>query len=101
MLVVEGYHVTSRETWDYNCIAFAASDEEKWWWPDAHGKGYWPPGIAREETVPAFIAAYGTLGYEECDNGDIEQECEKVAISGGIASLNPRLPIFEPSGFIL
>jgi hypothetical protein len=33
-LTKQNYHVTSDETGDYNCIAFAAGDESNWWWPD-------------------------------------------------------------------
>jgi hypothetical protein len=66
----------------YNCIAWAASDTRKWWWPDdpVIGYGYWPSGAAREVTIPAFIAAFNTLGYAVCLDGSIENGFEKVAI---------------------
>jgi hypothetical protein len=54
------FEITSAEAEDYNCIAWAAHDTERWWWPSG---GFWPPGLVEEETLNAFEAAYGTLGY--------------------------------------
>jgi hypothetical protein len=39
---IEGYHVTSPETPKYNCIAWAAGKDDKWWWPDKNNQYYWP-----------------------------------------------------------
>lgn len=49
-------------------------------WPDALGIYYWPSGVVRAETIPAFIEAFSTLGYEICDSEELEQGREKVAI---------------------
>jgi hypothetical protein len=72
----------SGATTDYNCIAWAASETTDWWWPDdpVIGNGYWPLGVPREETIPAFIAAYETLGYRKCKRGWLERGFEKIAI---------------------
>jgi hypothetical protein len=66
----------------YNCIAWAASDTLNWWWPDDPdiGDGYWPDGVPRELTIPAFLAAFQTVGYKECDDGDLEKGFEKIAL---------------------
>jgi hypothetical protein len=64
----------------YNCIAYAAAVDSKWWWPDANGIGYWPPGVPREETQAAFIQAYETKGYAVCSDDSFEDGYEKVAI---------------------
>ncbi len=74
------FEIKSPRSRIYNCIAWAASDDERWWWPDKSGSDYWPKGVPREEKIQAFIAAYGTLGYEPCDNPDLEPGLEKVAI---------------------
>jgi hypothetical protein len=77
----EGYEKTSQATWDYNCIAFAADVEVKWWWPDAYGHGFWPISW-REESLPCFIEAFKSIGYtghESC-NGNLEAGFEKIAI---------------------
>ena len=73
-----GYVITSPEDIRYNCVAWAAGDEERWWWPDEDS--YWPEGIAREETITAFVAAYGGLGFVQCDSPAFEEGYEKIAI---------------------
>jgi hypothetical protein len=64
----------------YNCIAWAAEDSEKWWWPDAMEQHYWPAGIAREETISAFQKAYGLQGYSEISDESLESGKQKIAI---------------------
>lgn len=71
--------ITSPETPFYNCIAWAAGDSDRWWWPSPKG-GYWPPGVPRTETIDSFIAAFATRGFEQCADGDFEPGFEKVAI---------------------
>ncbi|MGH9690447.1 MAG: DUF7689 domain-containing protein [Candidatus Acidiferrales bacterium] len=69
--------ITSSATRLYNCLAWAAGEKHRRWDPNAY---YWPPGIPREVTVEAFIAAYGTLGYQICNSGGLEAGVEKIAI---------------------
>jgi len=76
------YEVKSQATRRYNCIAWAASEDFRWWWPDPMGKSYWPPGVTRAETIPAFLEAYQTLGFRLCTDGALETGIEKVAIYG-------------------
>ncbi|MBX3387997.1 MAG: hypothetical protein KF691_00935 [Phycisphaeraceae bacterium] len=64
----------------YNCIAWAAEDTDYWWWPDAMGLHYWPPGVPREETVEAFMAVYGLQGYLHRSDPALEAGKQKVAI---------------------
>lgn len=79
-LVKYGYKITSHDTIDYNCVAWAAQDDETWWWPDAQNQFYWPPGIPRQETIEAFHQAYQTLGYEVCESDVLESGFQKIAI---------------------
>jgi hypothetical protein len=74
------YARTSPPTQDYNCIAWAAGDDQRWWWPDLVGYRYWPPGLPRQETVGAFQAAFATLGYSICNDDLLEPGFEKIAI---------------------
>lgn len=53
-------------------------DTERWWWPD--DDSFWPEGIAREESIAAFMAALGESGFEPCDDARLEEGCEKLAI---------------------
>lgn len=73
-----GFSVTSDHTCTYNCIAWAAGDTEKWWWPSPDY--YWPNGAPLEETIDAFILAFQTQGYQPCDDSSSETGYEKVAI---------------------
>ena len=79
-LVSEGYIVSSEATWNYNCIAFAADIENEWWWPDPNGEARWPAGVQREERLECFAEAFGTLGYQVCEDGMLEASYEKIAI---------------------
>lgn len=74
----EPFSLTSQATRTYNCIAWAAGENHRWWWPDNFC--YWPVGVLRAETIEAFQLAFRTLGYEVCDNGDFAEGWEKVAI---------------------
>lgn len=81
-LVTTGYQVTSQDTIDYNCIAWAVEEDEEWWWPDNQEQYYWPINVPREETINAFIKAFQTIGYEVDDslNVNLENEFQKIAI---------------------
>ncbi len=71
---------TSPRTSQYNCIAWAAGDTRRWWWPDRNFTSYWPLSIPREETIDAFIAVFNTLGYDRCEDASLEPNYEKIAI---------------------
>ena len=67
----------------YNCIAWAAGDITRRWWPTIFPPvgappDYWP--VEREETVECFVRAFATLGYMPCESGDYEFGYQKVAI---------------------
>ncbi len=76
-----GYVVTSEITCEYNCIAWAAGDDTRLWWPSPdEGSAYWPPGAPRVLSLEAFVAAYGTLGYAVCEDEQYEVGFEKIAL---------------------
>jgi hypothetical protein len=79
-LASSGYDPKSPEDKGYNCIAWAAGDNQNWWWPDPMDQYYWPPGVSRSLTIDAFIAAYRSRGFELCDGPELERGFEKVAI---------------------
>lgn len=78
------FKTTSNATPAYNCIAFAADVHERNWWPNTGSKMdppyWWPAGCRNDETVEAFVEAFGVLMYRTCDSPDYEQGYEKVAI---------------------
>jgi hypothetical protein len=80
-LRASAYVTTSRPLPRYNCIAWAAGDTSKWWWPHPYDRRcYWPPRILREETLPIFVEVFRTLGYQPCSSATPEVSFEKVAL---------------------
>src|SRR5947208_677996 len=67
---------------DYNCIAYAAADTARNWWPikGSFSKWHWPKGVSTSESIKSFVAAFRKLGYSRCDSADLEPGIEKVAI---------------------
>lgn len=74
------FEVTSDYSESYNCIAWAANDTNRWWWPVTSNDAYWPDGVSISVTKECFIAAFQTLGYEVCKSNEFEDGFEKVAL---------------------
>jgi hypothetical protein len=74
------FQVSSPVSGEYNCIAWAAQEDDRWWWPDRYGMYYWPADARREETLTAFVDAFRSFGYEACTSPGFEVGFEKVAI---------------------
>lgn len=91
-----GSVVTSPADDRYNCVAWAAHDNERRWWPD--GDSHWPEGAPCEETIAAFIAAFGELGFVSCDDPVLEVGYEKVAIYAAPDRLPSHVARQLPSG---
>jgi hypothetical protein len=79
-LALTEYTVTSSKSQEYNCFAWVAGDQERWWQPTPEDEFYWVPGVPMEETLSAYIQAYQTLGYVTCDNAVLEIGYEKIAL---------------------
>ena len=75
---LKDFSVTSPIESRYNCIAWAAGLDGRWWWP--HEDYFWPSGVLMKDELAAFISAFSTLGYELCADGALEDGFEKVAI---------------------
>lgn len=71
---------TSKPTTNYNCIAWAASESWRWWWPDPLRQYHWPKEAPRQRTLEAFVEAFKILGYTQCDTETLEAGFLKVAI---------------------
>lgn len=83
LLDANNYSFTSCATDDYNCAAWAARDNTTNWWPispDILPEYYWPEGALRDESLDAFVDGYSRIGFEVCDNADLEQGVEKIAV---------------------
>jgi len=70
---------TSPEDDRYNCVAWAAGDTSRWWWPVA-SPAYWPQNVPRCEDLEAFEKAFEKIGYSSCSTQEYELGAEKVAI---------------------
>jgi hypothetical protein len=73
------YCITSDQTTQYNCVAWAAGDNAYWWEPDPMRLYYWPER-KREWSVAALKRIFVAMGYEQCHDPVIESGYEKVAI---------------------
>ncbi len=92
------YRVTSAATEKYNCIAWAAGDTERWWWPAQATAIFWPTGVPREQTREAFLAAFTSLGYAVCDVEGPEEGGEKIALFADADGLPTHAARQLPSG---
>lgn len=67
----------SLDTKDYQCIAWAACDNTRRWWP---GVDYWPLDPPHDDLVDDFVRGFETLGYNRCESAEFEVGYQKVAI---------------------
>lgn len=82
-LVGTAWRETSCTDEHYNCFAWAGGDNRRLWSPMGIGSGWhWPPGPVALPTMKAFKDAYSVEGYEECDDGSLEDGYEKIAFFG-------------------
>ena len=80
-LVETGYEVTSPSDPRYNCFAWAAGDQSRWWQPPSllDGGYYWPSKETRQNRA-AVVKAYETLGFRRCDDGATEPGWARIAL---------------------
>src|SRR5687767_4675570 len=65
----------------YNCVAWAAGDATRPWWPVQDSPYFWPVE-PRLSTLDGFVAMFETLRYRRCASAEYEPGFEKVAIYG-------------------
>ena len=75
-----GYEITSPATRQYNCAAWAAGYNDVPWDHGAVLYAYWPRRVSRDGSTGSLVAVFAALGYTRCDNGDLEEGLEKIAI---------------------
>lgn len=80
------FKITSPQTPDYNCIAWACNINNRWMWPKMpgyawiDGYSYWPDGVENSEDVASFVRAFEQKGYSVCDSWNFENEYRKIAL---------------------
>ncbi len=98
-LASAGYSVTSPPTSEYNCIAWAAGDTGRWWWPTPDPDlTYWPVAVPRERNIESFIQAFETLGFQVCETAELEEGYDKVALYADANGLPTHAARQLPSG---
>lgn len=64
------FMVTSENTRDYNCIAWALGRTDCWCWPPLNGNPeddeYWPHNAPNSTSIEAFVEAMRKEGFEIC-----------------------------------
>ncbi len=99
-LRTDGYLETSPATDDYNCIAWAGNDITEKWDPEPTSGRYWPNHVPRTLDLENFVLLYEFEGgYEPCDNGDLENGFEKIAIFVSLSREVTHAARQLPSGF--
>jgi hypothetical protein len=80
---------------NYNCIAWAANDLNRYWWPSPHPRYYWPNGFPLANTIENFVITFGAQTFQVCEHQDLETGYEKVALyakDGGPTHMARMLP---------
>lgn len=72
------HEITSPTSSRYNCIAWAAGSQSRFWWPTE--PNYWPESAPREVTLEAFKTAFANQGYQLCSDGNLEPGFEKIVL---------------------
>jgi hypothetical protein len=80
-LASSGYGITSAATESYNCVAWVLRDIAQWWAPDLSGAA-WMSGANGETEIEAYIALFSFHGFERCDDDELVESVEKIAIYG-------------------
>ena len=90
------YVVTSPEDATYNCIAYAAGEDQRWWQTDEDY--YWPPNARREDTLEGWIDAFVQLGFQRAALGDVRADASVVAIYADPEGLPTHVARRMPGG---
>lgn len=70
------FEITSPQTNVYNCIAWAAEDDQNFLWPTLT----WPHGVSRKVTRASFIKMFAGHGYKVCKDGAPEAGYQKIVL---------------------
>ena len=79
----EDAQITSPATPEYNCIAWALGEVDRWWEAGTPPGYFWPASIPEDHLLTSLIAALETVGFTRCDNGELEPDIEKIAVFEG------------------
>lgn len=77
--LLNALNITSPETENYNCVAWAFGDNQRVWWP-CRTWTYWPDPSAANDSLQTFISFLISQGWSSTSNRDSEADFEKLAI---------------------
>jgi hypothetical protein len=78
-LAAEGFTPRSPKSLRYNCVAWAAGDQRRFWSP-AIGY-YWPPGVLRSTSLDAYVQAFVAMGFTVCDDAECAQPPHEAGVT--------------------
>lgn len=74
---IEPFEITSPETTQYNCLAWAMHDTQRWW--DTEDDYFWID-TNKDSLLQTLIEMCQKLGFQICDNAQLEQNYEKIVL---------------------
>jgi hypothetical protein len=96
---------TSDDTWRYNCHAWAADDDTRWWEPSPPGQRpppgiriFWPGGVDTAPSVSNYMAAFATKGFQPTATASHDIGVEKIALYANQAGIALHTARQLPSG---
>lgn len=78
-LTDENHLITSVATENYNCIAWAYEVSNRRMWPGTQDY-HWPSPVAGPDDLRTLMQLFLNAGYDECENGELEEGFKKIAI---------------------
>jgi hypothetical protein len=78
---IEPLVITSIDTGDYNCIAWALENNSRFYWTGPKEFFYWEDDLPREESIDSFVQLFVKYGYSICPNALKEKGCVKSTSS--------------------
>ena len=79
-LAEEGYEVTSQDDNQYNCIAYAAGETDRWWSHIETAGYYWPEYASRTALIQSLVEVFTGLGYKPCPDASSDPDLQKIAL---------------------
>ena len=80
------FEITSQESQNYNCIAWAYMLTNRWMWPNTgehvflDGVDYWPSDEILDCDVSHFIKAFELQGYSVCETCKFDPKYRQIAL---------------------
>lgn len=78
------FRINSPRTSVYNCIAFALGLTDRWVDPSVNIPGHWWPPLQQSDPYSdkSLIEVFEFFGFTECEDNNIEDGYDKVALFG-------------------